>query len=472
MRSQHLQSNGEQVFRFHPQGKFRVVTVFLVSVFITVLLTLGWIRTGTRELSVLAIYSGVLAALSLRGLHRVLGTIKLDDESITYSNLAVSVRINFKDVTEVKYRPEWQHLQLRSLNSKILCHRGYRDIELLIEILHQKIPLIAQQESQREPEKDVTEFRYSRKYRIMMVLGFLLFAGMAIVSICLPESEADSRTRWILASCFSAFALLEVYCVYATSQKIVLRDDCLVSQWLGRRRTIRYDNITRIVHGGLHRDEYIKVFSPKARIECSRQLQDYQTLVRRLEKIAPIRWKREELVMMPMTVPTRWWVDPAVGIPFGIALAFGGLYFCLKLLKKNGSAFHFIVFSAGVFMGLGMLADSIYKLLKTPRRYAFYPDRIVIATGLGERVISVDNVKEVALRQWRDPGRGPKSGFDIRLENETISLKRRDTKIPLVPLYELLRRTYTPEDMDETHGQVETGGNLHSPAGQSTNSKA
>lgn len=80
----------------------------------------------------------------------------------------------------------------------------------------------------------------------------------------------------------------------------------------------------------------------------------------------------------------------------------------------------------------------------------------MITSGLGERVISVDNVKEVALRQWRDPGRGPTSGFDIRLENETISLEQGNTKIPLVPLYELLRRTYTPEDMDETHGHRET----------------
>lgn len=163
-----------------------------------------------------------------------------------------------------------------------------------------------------------------------MVLGFLLFAGMTIASICPPESDR------ILASCFSAFALLGAYCVYATSQKVVLREDCLVSQRFGRRRTIRYDDISCIVRGLSLRYEYIKVFSPKTRIECSSQLQNYQTLVRRLQKIAPIRWKREELVMMPMTLRTRWWLEPAIGLPMGVAMTSGCLFLFLKLLKEGG----------------------------------------------------------------------------------------------------------------------------------------
>jgi len=337
-----------------------------------------------------------------------------------------------------------------SLNSKIVCHRGYKDIDRLIEILGRKIPLATQQEGQHEPEKDVTEFRYSIRYRMLMALVVLLFTGMTVMSLCCPnpEDEPDDTWRWICAPSFSAFALVGVYCVYETSQRVVLRDDRLVSQRFGRRRTICYQDIARIVRGVSLGYEYIKVFSPKTRIECSSQLQNYQTLVRRLEKIVPIRWNREELVMMPMTVPTRWWLEPVIGIPMGIAITSGCLYLFLKLLNKGGSAFRFIVFGAASCGALGMLASTVYKFFKTPRKYAFYPERIVMTTGLGQRVLSVDRVKEIALRQWRDPGKASSSGLDIQLENETISLKQRDMKIPLVPLYELLRRTYTPDVMD------------------------
>ena len=438
--------DGAKVFAWSPRRKWTVLGSFLLFLSLAIAATSVCITRGTREFAYEATVTWVVVAFVLRGVHRVLGTIKVHDESITYSNIGVSVRINFKDVTAVKYRPEWQYVELRSLNSKIICHRSYRDIDRLIEILGRKVPLVTQQEGQREPEKDVTEFGYSLRYRMMMVLGLLLFTGMTIASICPPESDR------ILASGFSAFALLAVYCVYATSQKVVLMDDCLVSQWVGRRRTICYEDITRIVRGVSLGYEYIRVFSPKTRIECSSQLRNYQTLVRRLEKIAPIRWKREELVTMPMILHTRWWLEPAIGIPMGIVMTSGCLYVFLKLLKKGGPAFRFIVFGAASCGALGILASAIYKFFKTPRKYAFYPDRIVITTGVGRRVLSADSVREIALRRWPASGGGGRSGFDIRLESDSISLEQGNTNIPLVPLYELLRRTYTPDFTNERPG--------------------
>jgi hypothetical protein len=452
---QDAEVTGQRVFKIDARKKSRVVVAFVAAVALAVGGTVGWIKTRMPELALATFFTWVFVALGLRTLYRLESTITVDDESIKHSTLLGSVRINFKEVTDVKYLPEWQYLELRALSSKIVCHRGFKDVDLLLGIIGKKIPLVPWKKEEPNEEKDVTEFRYPRKLAILMVLSLLWWIGMAVFALCYPDPEEDfgSPFRCGLAAFFLLLAVGSVYGLYETLERILLTDDCLILQRPGKRKMIRYEEIAGITRKLLLGDEQIAVRSAGSRITFSRHLENYRTLVRRLEKIAPIRWKREELVKFPLTVPTRWWLGPAIGIPFGILVGVGCLYLFLDHPKSSKHAFCLIQRGAGICVGFGIFLSSTYKALKATRRYTFYPDRFVVTVGRRDKTYLASEVREVASRKWREGGQKPISGFDIRLDSETISLRQSDTRIPMTPLYDLLRRTYTPEDAAESPGR-------------------
>jgi len=269
---------------------------------------------------------------------------------------------------------------------------------------------------------------------LIQVAGVILAASVVFVAGAGPagldEIEWFSHAETPALIGFVAAVVVVVgHNVYKRWEAFVLEEDGIAHETLTMTTAIPFTEIMRIQRQIENGVEHATIRGRRQDIVVPSALPGYMTLLAQLESIAPVRWKTERPVRIPLTVPINWRKDAIIiGASVALTLPFP--------------------FLSQAFLPLFVLlmAAAAIVLLRTPREYVFHADRIRESRGLRRRVLAVEYLREIAFQEYQEVTWLGwvvlRRRLELRLQSRTIHLEQAKTNVPLGLVHELLCKTY------------------------------
>lgn len=448
---------------FRRSKRFRLRVYLGISFYVVPATILLWALVESYSLPLLGITAlfCLLSCSTVRELARLTDKLTVDEERITSKTIFKKTRMPYSDVVEViatvpgyAQLPirelihldvlKWSTLRVRSHSTDILCGRDFEDSDLAIDLIVSRVP---------EEVLDVPlseEFRYPRSYRSLLVLCTIFFLGFviwALVSGLTEDYSNDFYSEVVFpAAIFGFFALLSLYAVLELSEKIYLeRHRVVITNWRGGAE-IPYDQIASAErHQPWYDTERLVITYTGGRLNVSDLIERYEHLRDRLNQFVRVKWRGEDRVQIPVTVYTRAWIGRSLYFLFGLLLIDVGVDQVIAYVRElSGSGALFVAFAAAV-IGLGIITYTFIDARRRPRKVVLDFNELAMTCMWRTRRYSAGQVQQVKLIEKQDRRRIFRT-IQIRVAGRTYVMSQTFCPVPFVPLYELLCKTYRPED--------------------------
>lgn len=407
---------------------------------------------------------GLLSCSTVRGLARLTNKLTVDEERITSETIFKKTCMPYSDIVEViatipgyVHLPirelidldvlKWSTLRVRSHSTDILCDRDFEDSDLAIDLIVSRVS---------EEVLDVPlseEFRYPRSFRCLLVLCTILFLGIviwALVSGLTEDHSDDFYSEVVFPSViFGFFALLSLYAVLELGEKIYLeRHRLVVTNWRGDAE-IPYDQIASAErHQPWYDTERLVITYTGGRLNISDLIERYEHLHDRLNQFVRVKWRGEDRVQIPMTVYTRAWIGRSLYCLFGLLLIDVGVDQVIAYVRELFGSGALLAAFAAAAIGLGIITYTFIDARRRPSRLILDFDELAMTSMWRTRRYSADQVQHVKLLEKQDRRRIVRT-IQIRVAGRTYVMSQTFCPVPFIPLYELLCKTYRPEDYRE-----------------------
>ncbi len=300
-------------------------------------------------------------------------------------------------------------------------------------------------------------FKQKALYRFVYLALTFCFIVAALVTTSLLFVGYHVKIVPLLCLLSYLHLFLFAYPSYALMGSVVVSDQWITYCNVWICRTIRFRDITELdVKRGR---QHIGVKSPFGRIFCGPTYQDIDELIDLVEsRVAPfLDSRRSELARasrnlprFPVSVRIRWWQFPLSSFVLATGNLGFILWFGLRDIPEKG-------LTLTITLVLIILLPLIVVLYVMGSHYAIFGARrvvfgrrlLVIKSGVGLRTRSVDSVKRVYLREAEQNAIVTRKLVLEFHGARPLTIGERLVNVPIVPLYELLCKTYWPEGYRE-----------------------
>ena len=405
-----------------------------------------------------AVFIGFLSRSFLR-------TVTVDSHSITESGLFESRTILFHSVAQLQIQSARQRVTVTDINGSITYGRSYSEIDELIELLEARIgPYLKSGENgdRESPTSARTEYRYPKTdWRTRTIIYsasavvLAVFSGIILPAMG-PQGWPSSDGRWIAVVYFCTCAFCVAAAILNFQDRktwVLLENDAIAYVKRGNTTRIAYKDIERIERrSAWQSDDDIVIMWGDRELELPDEVEEFDKLVKRLNEIVPITRPDMETVRFPVEVRFRfWWGAPAIllgsALPILGAAAYGG-YLLLNAKSISEAASAAVCALLAVGFGSWLIAVCIRCVTLYPQRAYFDENRIALVLAFGRREYTPDQVEHVRLREERSHGSTDRR-LELRIAGRDYRFHGGYLSVAIVPLYELLCKTYRPEGYRE-----------------------
>lgn len=388
--------------------------------------------------------------------------VVVDTKSVSHRKLFERHTIYFQNVTELQINAMRQWISVCDLNGSISCSRNYPQIDELIELLQARIaPFLQAQNAYQSDQRSTpttAEFRYPKStWWILMVScsASAVIFSIAVGSV-VREMWAGEWAPERGDSLGFAFGIVSIVASISYAVITYLNRDLMVAldgnalthfKW-GKATRIFYEDIDRIERRTTWMsDDEIVIIYGGGELELPHNVERYNELIDQLNDIVPITRIDDETVEFPVVVRFRlWWAAPVILTVFGLIFFAGSAYLAFWTGDAEDSIAvvgHLLLALGGMGFGGWFMATCVRLLVSSPIQGRFEQDRISLILPTGTREYTSGQVESVRIREEGNGRVGRR--LDLRIAGRNYRFYGGYASVSLVPLYELLCKTYWPD---------------------------